>query len=165
MEALRNFVLGDDKDFERPIKNRDIASKIRKSLLKTLLEYPAEYFNDIDSIRKKLDNMNQYGNTEGFIKMFEIYNVKLSKEDIESLKKRNDFLHGRIPAVSGAIEENREFIIVLFRLHLLLSALIIKMGGYEGYFANNIRWKYRELSDEPVFRSFSESNDLYYPPR
>ncbi|HEY0667929.1 MAG TPA: hypothetical protein VGD22_07125 [Sphingobacteriaceae bacterium] len=165
METLRNYILGDEMEYNRPIKSRKTATQIRQSLIKTLEEFSAEEFNDISSVRKKIDNINQYGNTEGFLKMFEVYNMRLSENDIETLKKRNDFLHGRIPSVSGAVEENRELIMVLLRLHLLLSALIMRMGGYLGYYSNNVRWKYPELSDEPVFRAFNEDSDLYYPPR
>ena len=165
METLRNFILDDDKDYERPIKSKNTASKIRDSLIRALDEYSQAEFNDFNSVRKKIDNINQYGNTEGFLKMFEVCNIKLAPIDIETLKKRNDFLHGRIPFTAVAAEENRELVMVLFRLHLLLSALILRMGGYIGYYANNLRWKYRELSDEPVFRTFSDARDLYFPPR
>lgn len=165
LETLRNFILGDEMEYVRPIKSKTTAGQIRKSLLNALDLFSDDCFNDLNSVRTKIDNINQFGNTQGFLKMFEVYNMTLSEKDIETLKKRNDFLHGRIPSVLGAVEENRELIMVLFRLHLLLSALIMRMGGYDGYYSNNLRWKYVELSEEPVFRAFREDDDIYYPPR
>lgn len=164
LEAIRNFILDDDTNsFTKPIKDRALSKEIRNSFRSIIEGYSEEEFNDRDSILKKIDNLNQFGNTEGFMKIFELHSITLDEVDKETLKKRNDFLHGRLPFSINTSDEDKELSLVLLRLHLLLCVLILKLGGFEGYFSNNIRWKFRELQHEPVFRGFGKLDDLFYP--
>jgi hypothetical protein len=165
LETLRNFIINNDINYTKPIKTKETAKKIKIAFKQIINDLDPEEFNDLNSILKKIENINQYGNTEGFFRIFELHNINLSTVYLETIKKRNDFLHGRIPFEVVDDNENRELVIVLYRLHLLLSALILRMSGYQGYFANNIRWKYRDLADEPVFVSFSSLGELHYPPK
>lgn len=156
LETLKNIIILKNAEKINPIKNKSVAKKLIEEIKTLIGSYPQSDFNNLGTITRKIDHLNQIGNTDSFTKIFELLDLKLTEVDKKTLERRNDFLHGRIP-----FEENQNsavkdgLVITLYRLHLLLCAIILKMGGYNGYLFNNLRLKYLHMVDEEFYRKLS----------
>jgi hypothetical protein len=139
LETLKNVVLETNEQKVNPFKNKKIASTVIRKLKDHLDSIDESYFQNKKSVYKRIEQINQVGNKEGFQKMFELLNIKLNKDDIYCIDNRNDFLHGRIPFDSEKEEDNHELRKIVLKLHLLLTMVILKLSDYNGYVLNNIK--------------------------
>ena len=83
--------------------------------------------------------------------------MELTGNDEEALLKRNDFLHGRIPFEDeDESKKDQELRYITYKLHFLVSILILKYAGFEGFVKNNPRFSAltigNKLINEPFFR-------------
>ncbi len=156
LETLKNIIIAENEDKINPIKSKTISKQLRAELKSVIDKYDDVHFNNKAAIIQKIDVLNQVPNTDSFVKMFELIGLSINNEDKEILKKRNDFLHGRIPFEDERRDINKnELAKIVMKLHLLLCAVILKRADYHGYLVNNIRLKFRELTNEPAYRIFS----------
>ncbi|MCF0040819.1 hypothetical protein [Dyadobacter fanqingshengii] len=153
LETLKNIILEANSEKINSIKNRTDAKALIKDLKAVVAAVSPSKFNNLLAVNQRIEQLNQVGNTDSFYKVFELLGLSLSATDKECLKKRNDFLHGRLPFEDVRQEYLKsELATVVFRMHLLLCALLLKMGGFSGYLFNNIRYRFPELKNEPVYR-------------
>jgi hypothetical protein len=95
--------------------------------------------NDIvENIDNKLTN-----NAVHFEQTLRSLGMNYSNEERNILNKRNDFFHGRIIPNSHQIESEEEFINLerkynyySLRLYVLISKILLKKIGFDGYFIN-----------------------------
>ncbi|RZA01101.1 MAG: hypothetical protein EOP47_11955 [Sphingobacteriaceae bacterium] len=164
LETLKNIIIEKNQDKINPIKIKTVARDIVKILKETVNNHLQESdFNNRDLYLQRIEQLNQIGNTDSFMKAFELMGLYLNDKDRDCLTKRNDFLHGRIPFEEQPGQPiNTELATVVMRLHLLLCALMLKMTGYSGFLFNNMRYRFPELENEPIYRNLSYiDRDLY----
>lgn len=156
LETLKNIIIAENEDKINPIKSKTISKKLRAELKSIIDKYGDDLFNNKAAIIQKIELINQVPNTDSFLKMFELIGLKITEADKEVLKKRNDFLHGRIPFEDERVDiDKNELVKIVMKLHLLLCAVILKRAGYDGHLINNIRLKFLEATHEPVYRIFT----------
>ncbi|MCF0052095.1 hypothetical protein LXM25_18655 [Dyadobacter sp. LJ53] len=153
LETLKNIIIDANSEKINPVKSRADAKALIKELKAVVAAVSPSKFNNLTAVNQRIEQLNQVGNTDSFYKIFELSNLSLSPTDKECLKKRNDFLHGRIPFEDERQEYSKsELAAIVFRMHLLLCALLLKMGGFSGYLFNNLRYRFPELKNEPIYR-------------
>jgi len=153
LETIKSNLIENSKKGIKPIKYPLTASKIIKDLKATLSSYELDQFNSKDVIIKRLEQINQQTNFDSFEKVFTDVGIKLNPFDKDCLKLRDQFLHGKIPFYE---DQNNELDFIIYRLHFLICALILKSIGFSGHLKNNvIHFKLiirnRNLT-EPLFR-------------
>lgn len=150
IETMRNLIKERNKNRIKPFKKKSKSREFIKSVKSILADIPDEEFNSRESIVKKIENINQIGNTESFIETFNSQEINLSEDDIKALKMRNEFLHGRIPFDS--YEDDSELRYISDKLFQLVSYLIFKYCGYSGYVLNQANLRLllnnKKLQDE-----------------
>jgi hypothetical protein len=128
LEAIAKLFYEDNEQRMKPIADNAIAKRLRNCLKSEL-----DKFNDIpDEVKGKfrnyLDRINSPTNADMLTKPFELLGIKLSDADLDAIRKRNDFLHGRLPADAGT----HELSIIGYRLQFCVNAKILKFRGYQG---------------------------------
>ncbi len=150
LETLSDLIIGNDKLNLAPIKERSKSKALRKKIIKVLDEecvgLPAD---DFAVLKIRIEQINQITNGERLKAPFKKLGIKLLEKDIEVLKSRNDFLHGRIPDLSKKIgypnldTKNSDLYYASLRFYTLLSILILKWIGFDNYVIN-----YSKLSQD-----------------
>ena len=142
LETLSDLIIGDDKLKLAPIKDKPKAKLLRKQLLKVLDEFDYLPDDDLAVLKARIEQINQVTNGERLKAPFKKLGITLLERDMEVLRSRNDFLHGRIPdisktvAVPGLEEKNRDLYYASMRFYTLLSMLILKWVGFDNYVTN-----------------------------
>lgn len=162
LETLKNIIIEQNQSKINPVKNKTIAKQIAKRLKEVVVQFPESNFNNLQLYLQRINQLNQVGNTDSFLKAFELVGLRLTQSDKECLKKRNDFLHGRIPFDPQPEDhQNTELTAVVLRLHLLLCALMLKMAGYSGFMFNNLRFRFLSLHNEPIYRNLTTGEEVF----
>lgn len=156
LETLKDQILTKESEKFNPIKDKATTQLIREAFNKIINELPDDAFNDKASILKKITQINQVGNLDGFYKIFEDRRIILNEHDRETIKHRNNFLHGRLPEDSLKIQRKEYLPGVILKMHFLLSVLILADAGYDGYYFNNYRFRLKDDSTEPLYRKMNE---------
>ena len=129
------------------------AKAVIMALKETLSSFPDSSFNDKNTLLKKIDNFNTIGNLDGLYKIFEDQGMQLNDHDRETIRHRNNFLHGRVPSdKKTSLSEEHYLTGITLKMHLLISALLLTGAGYNGHFLNYYKYRFPKASDEPVFR-------------
>jgi hypothetical protein len=162
LETLSDLIIGDDKLKLAPIKNKSKAKLLRKKLLETLDsecgDLPAE---DYAVLKARIEQLNQMTNGERLKAPFNKLGIKLLDKDLEILRSRNDFLHGRVPDISKTVAEpgleqkNRDLYYASLRFYTLLNMLILKWIGFDNYVVNfpKLNQEYCKIRlKEPYYR-------------
>jgi hypothetical protein len=153
LETIKSNLIENSKQGIKPIKYPLTASKIIKDLKATLSSYELDQFNSKDVIIKRLEQINQQSNFDTFESIFIDVGIKLNSFDKYCLKLRDQFLHGKIPFYE---DQNSELDFIIYRLHFLICALILKSIGFSGHLVNNVihfKLRMRNLNlTEPLFR-------------
>lgn len=150
LEALTN-TLGEQKTKElKPITD----PKVSKAFVSQLQEVLARHKEKISQdgyviLGKNIEGINRPTNRDKLVKTFELFGIKLSEEDKETINKRNDYLHGRNPL---APQEIFELTKMSLRLHTLIVGLLLKSAGYAGHVINLDTFIY--LKDEERLKGF-----------
>jgi len=153
LETLKDQILNKESTKFNPIKERITSQYVREALCKIINDLPEEAFNDKAAILKKITQINQVGNLDGFYKIFEDRGIILNDHDRETIKHRNNFLHGRLPVdVSNKLEGNNYLTGIILKMHLLISALLLTEAGYDGYYFNHYEFRLEGKSGEPLYR-------------
>lgn len=151
LETLKDQILSKESAKFNPIKEK----LTNKNMIKAFTDYintiPEDAFNDKASILKKIENLNQTGNLDGFYKIFEDRGLILNEHDRETIKHRNNFLHGRLP--SNQTGDADYLTGIILKMHLLLSALILFDSGYRGYYFNYYKYRFQRICPEDLYRT------------
>ncbi|KAF2509505.1 hypothetical protein EYY60_14105 [Flavobacterium zhairuonense] len=158
LETLSDIIIGNEKVKIAPISSKKDFKELRNELIEVLNKHSnKESFEDVNTLKVRIENLNQITNLESLKKPFSILNINLLDEDIKVIKSRNDFLHGRVPDFKNA-GENRsielkdyDLFYASVRLYTLLNVLIFKMIGFDNYVLNypkiyekNTKYKVKE---------------------
>ena len=88
---------------------------------------------------------------------FDQLNIKLSQEDEKAIDYRNALLHGNILMNDGikrtSEEIDHQMLYVSAKLYTLISKIVLKNSGYNGYVINHAKF-YKQSS--------TNSNDEYF---
>jgi hypothetical protein len=159
LETIKNQIIGNNSTGLKPIKNSRDSKTMRSALKRVVDSYQDDsMFNNKQILYNKIDNINEVPNTSSFILCFEISGITLTADDIESIRYRNEFLHGRLSFDADIPEDEYQMNHVVFKLHLLVSALILKRAGFNGHLLNYFTYlnfvHFKRETSELLFRSF-----------
>ena len=156
LETMKNIIIEDNSLKINPFKNKRKATETIKELKKIIELIDDQEFNNKKSVLNKLEQLNQVGNKEGFLLSFKLLSIQLSADDERCLIERNNFLHGNIPFENEVPRKNFEIQHIVYKLHMLLCALILKYSGYHGFILNNIKLidliYFKRNINEPLLR-------------
>lgn len=156
LETLKNIIIEENELKINPFKNKRKATETIKELKKIVELMEDQEFNNKKSVINKLDQLNQVGNKEGFLLSFKLLSIPLSPDDERCLVERNNFLHGKIPFENEMPIKNYEIQHIVYKLHMLLCALVLKYSGYKGFILNNIKlidlMYFKKNINEPLLR-------------
>lgn len=138
IETLTEFLKEKNESVFKPISDKSLSKEIREKLLDELGKYSTKVDSrGFEILKKKIENINSPTNADKLSKSFELYKIDLSEKDLEALRHRNDYLHGRKPIESDVILELDQ---KALHLHSLIGKLILKYVGYEGHYINLPSW-------------------------
>ena len=114
-------------------------------------------------LKRRLNGLNNpinnrhLTNKEKLTKPFEQLGIKLSLHDIKIIEHRNDLLHGNISLQKNEKQNDENINLymayVSAKLFTLISKLILKNIGYNGYIYNNAKHieKHLKISTEDEY--------------
>ncbi|MGJ1211451.1 MULTISPECIES: HEPN domain-containing protein [Bacteroidota] len=148
LETFKDVILSENSNKINPIKDKGVSKEIRERFKTIIDEYSENAFNNRQAVISKINNLNQTTNSDGFIKMFEVIGIQLTEADKDAISKRNDFLHGRVPleSVDG---DDKMLHYIVYSLHFLLIALILKKAGFSGYLLELINFEQVKKGESP----------------
>lgn len=132
---------------ELNIKNTRVEKQLKQEIgIETLNrlkdKISDEDFNVLTDIVENIDN-KLTNNAVHFEQTLKSLGMNCSNEERNILNKRNDFFHGRIIPNSHQIESEEEFINLerkynyySLRLYVLISKILLKKIGFDGYLIN-----------------------------
>lgn len=142
LETLTNIIYEENKERINPIPDKKLAKLIRGKFSKIVKEYD-EFIPDygMKIIESKINDINKPTNSKKLSMPFELYRIKLSKDDLEILNHRNKFLHGTSPFSEEELKEKEhEIKFIIARLHYMINSLMLKYIGYSGHIINYSAW-------------------------
>lgn len=157
LETLTNIIYEENEERINPISDKNLAEKIQKKLNNVVEEYDVfltDYGRQI--IDAKINDLNRPTNSKKLSKPFEIYGIKLSKNDIKILNHRNKFLHGSAPFEEDQLKQKEvELAYISSKLFSLINMLALKYCGYSGHLYDHgsfhqLYWE--EKVTEPLFK-------------
>lgn len=142
LETLTNVIYEENKEKLNPIPDKKLAKLIRgkfSEIVKKYNEFISDYGKKI--IESKINDINKPTNSKKLSIPFELYRIKLSKDDLEILNHRNKFLHGTSPFREDELKEKEDEIkFIIARLHYMINSLMLKYIGYSGHIINYPAW-------------------------
>ena len=155
LETLANLFKESKKQQKSSLKlKKKVLRELRKTIQSTDLDGEGKSF-----FEKKIDNLNQQPNSERLEDVFSHIGIELLEEDKEIIKRRNDYLHGRLYKLEDTRENreenDRDLLYVTMRMCTILAALMIKAVGYSGWIINHPKiWEVqtKKFIDEKHFR-------------
>jgi hypothetical protein len=161
LEALSKLIL---KDFP-PSKLSPVPVEDMRELLVQLRvvvdgDSPKLSTENKALLKARIEQMNQPTNKAKLKLPFELLEVPLTEKDLQILESRNDFLHGRTPNLLGLGEtlavgrRNQDVYYASLRFYALLSRLILKWVGFDGYVVNQVKIHGKNLgikNNEPYY--------------
>lgn len=157
LETIKNIIIEKNEDKITPIKDKPVSKQLIKDMKLLIEKLSPSVFNNKAAIIARVENINQITNTDSIYKIFELMKMELNDDDKECLAKRNDFLHGKVPFESELLyKHSKELQHITYKVHFLLTSLILKCAGYSGFVKNNPKYfdvfvAKRDI-DEPLFR-------------
>ncbi|MFH6989247.1 hypothetical protein ACHRVW_16015 [Flavobacterium collinsii] len=158
LETVKNIVIEEHSEKINPFKDKKVARDTIKSLKEIIIPIDVSYFNSKDTVLNKLEQINQVTNKDSFKIAFSLCDFSLTDIDEIALLKRNDFLHGRIPFEDEEDQkQNHELKFITYKLHFLVTTLILKYCKFNGLLKNNPKFfsvfaeDNKEIA-EPLFR-------------
>jgi hypothetical protein len=107
----------------------------------------------INELNKPINN-RRLTNAEKLRAPFDQLKIKLSCEDEAAIDFRNDLLHGNILMNNETLRTSKEIdnkmLYANAKLFTLISKLILKYSGYNGYVINHGKF-YNKISNEDYF--------------
>lgn len=161
LESLANIITIKQDTIEKVIKDDTIFKKIKSDLNTVLDNYANEIGESAEiKFRRKINglsntiNHKRLTNAEKLRQPFVQLQIKLSDEDEATINFRNDLLHGNILMNNETTRTSKEIdnkmLYASAKLYTLLSKLILKNSGYNGYVINHAKF-YNKNSKEEYF--------------
>ena len=161
IETLTGFFSEQNKDSLKPIKDEATFKKVEAEILKVIsTNLDAIGKEGAEILTRKISSLNAPTNRDKLIKPFEIYGIELTDDNIQSIGKRNKYLHGRSPLKT---KEQFELNKLALELHFLAGCLILKHVGYSGHVINLPTWSLHKDQDrfrELLLNSTQEQMEL-----
>lgn len=166
VESLSKIISQDEQGKEFPVYEKNIADSLKEDLTKLVDSYSDKISNEgILKIKRRINEINRpiikehLTNNQKLTLPFEQVKVELSINDIKVIEHRNDLLHGDILMTGKELKSesdiNNYMGYISGKLFTLISALILKHVGYEGYIINHAKF-YEDLceirTNEEYFR-------------
>lgn len=151
LEGLSKIISLPETGLKYPIGNNVLFSEILTEIENVIDSHSSEYGEDDDIIKLKnrLSGLNQpinkshLTNDEKLIQPFIQLDIKLNSRDISVIQHRNDLLHGNIHLSDESRQSTEDINDYLAyasaKLYTLVSALIIKHIGHNGYIINHAK--------------------------
>jgi hypothetical protein len=142
LETLTNIIYEENKEKINPIPDKKLAKLIRGKFSEIVKEYD-EFISDygMKIIESKINDINKPTNSKKLSIPFELYKIKLTKDDLEILNHRNKFLHGTSPFSEEELKEKEhEIKFIIARLHYMINSLMLKYIDYSGHIINYPAW-------------------------
>ncbi len=170
IEQLSKHFRTEESGSEKPITDKDLQQKIVKELHLVIDNNSNGLSNDnILKLKRRLNEINKpinkehLTNNEKLTRPFEQLGITLSLHDITIIEHRNDLLHGSILIQTDNIDNdesktNLYLAYVSAKLFTLISKLILKSVGYNGYVYNQAKFLERYMSittNEDYFEKIS----------
>lgn len=165
VEQLTKHLSIKETGLEKPINDKILTNKIINELHK-VIDNNSETLSvsNILKLKRRLNEINKpinkehLTNIEKLTQPFEQLKIHLTLNDIAIIKHRNDLLHGNILLDSDEFkDENKTSLYLTYvsaKLFTLISKLILKSIGYDGYVYNQAKYleKYLKIkTDEEYF--------------
>ncbi len=165
IEQLSKHLSIEETGLEKPVNDATLTVKIVNELHK-VIDDNAKTLSETNlvKLKRRLNEVNKpinkehLTNNEKLSRPFEQLGIRLTLHDIAIIEHRNDLLHGNILLENEVIkeEENTDLYLsyVSAKLFTLISKLILKSIGYEGYVYNQSKYleKYIKIkTDEEYF--------------
>jgi hypothetical protein len=166
VESLSKIISQDEQGKEYPIDEKNISDSLKEDLNKLVDSYRDKISNEgLLKIKRRINEINRpiikkhLTNNQKLTLPFEQLKVELSINDIKAIEHRNDLLHGDIlmtgKELKSELDINNYMGYISGKLFTLISALILKYIGYEGYIINHAKF-YEDLceidTDEEYYR-------------
>lgn len=149
LESLSKIVCVPITEEKKPIQKKELFRRILKDMENVIDTYSKEFEVDdvISKLKRRLSESNkpikQLSNTEKLIQPFEQLGIELTPEDIAMIEHRNDLLHGNTHLTDDNRTEtcdiNNYMMYASGKLYTLISSLILKYVGYNGYIINHAK--------------------------
>ncbi len=165
IEQLSKHLSIEEIGLEKPISDSMLSDKITKQLHKVIDDYSKNLTEtNILKLKRRLNEVNKsikkehLTNNEKLTRPFEQLGIRLTLHDIAIIEHRNDLLHGDILLKKAQIKDeektNLYLTYVSAKLFTLISKLILKSIGYDGYVYNQAKYLEKHMSiktDEEYF--------------
>lgn len=161
LESLANVIITKQSKSEKLITDEQLIKFILRDLNTVIDSYADKIdLNAEIKIRRRINDLNKpinhrrLTNAEKLRAPFDQLKIKLSIEDELAIDFRNDLLHGNILMNNETQRKNQEIddkmLYASGKLYTLLSKLILKNSGYNGYVINYGKF-YSKNSKEDYF--------------
>lgn len=161
LESLANVIIIKQNKLEKLITDEQLFKKIQIDLNSVIDCYADKIPENAEiKIRRRINDLNKpinqkrLTNSEKLRAPFDQLKIKLSTEDELAIDFRNDLLHGNILMNNDTQRESKEIdykmLYASAKLYTLLSKLILKNSGYNGYVINYGKL-YSKTSNEDYF--------------
>lgn len=155
IEALSKIISQDESGKELPINDPQLFQQIKADMY-NLIDLNSDKIAEagVLKIKRRLNEINKpvvkehLTNNEKLTLPFEQLGIKLTINDINAIEHRNDLLHGNILLSDenrqSEEEMNKYMGYISAKLYTLISTLILRYVGYNGYVINHAKF-YEEL--------------------
>lgn len=156
IEQLSKHLSKHETGLEKPIPDINLQKTIIQDLFKVIDTYSVLLKDDsILKLKRRLNDLNKpinkkhLTNNEILTRPFEQLGIKLTLHDISIIEHRNDLLHGNLllknEGEENQVDTNLYTTYVSAKLFTLISKLILKSIGYQGYVYNQAKYLEKQL--------------------
>ncbi|MFC4740447.1 hypothetical protein ACFO3U_10625 [Flavobacterium ponti] len=161
LESLANIITKKQTKLEKLITEEQLFENIKSDLNTVIDSYKGKIDENAEiKIRRRINELNKpinpkrLTNAEKLRQPFDQLKIKLSCADEAAIDFRNDLLHGNILMNNETTRTSKEIdnkmLYASAKLYTLLSKLILKNSGYNGYVINHAKF-YNKNSKEEYF--------------
>lgn len=158
LESLANIIIIKQNKLQKLITDKQLIDDIVKDLKAVIDKYAFKIQTDAEiKIRRRINELNKpinqsrLTNAEKLRAPFDQLKIKLSQEDEKAIDYRNDLLHGNIlmndETKRTSEEIDNQMLYVSAKLYTLISKLVLKNSGYNGYVINHAKFNKQSPSD------------------
>jgi hypothetical protein len=151
LESLANCIITTPDTIEKLISDKQLNCRIISDLNAVIDRYQDAITPEAEiKIRRRLNEINKpinhkrLKNAEKLRAPFDQLKIKLTEEDEKAIECRNNLLHGNILMNDEVKRTSKEIdyhmMYISAKLYTLLSKLILKMCGYDGYVINHSKF-------------------------
>jgi hypothetical protein len=148
LESFANIIIIKQNKQEKLIPNKDLVGEIIYDMNTVIDRHAPKIHSEAEiKIRRRINeinkpvNLNRLTNSEKLRAPFDQLKIKLTKEEEKAIDYRNYLLHGNIlmnnERERTSEEIDNHMLHVSAKLYTLISKLILKSCGYEGYVINH----------------------------